>query len=508
MMREETEVAERVGPMVRAQFGERLGLARGLKSEALDHWVRRLGLWSKKITLFQQFVIYASVILGLTMIPVGTWMSARIGDGVLRSNAGAAALYMASFVEPHIQSIDDGRPLSSDDLVNLNKITDAFAPRHHIISIKIWRPDGTIVFSSQKDLIGRKFSNPAIRPSLKGEIKAGTATLEEDDNDFERTLAVPLYEIFAPLYEIGTGKIIAVAEFYESADDLVDEEASTVRASWLIVGGSSLIMLIALFAIVYRGSAQIEHQKSLLRKKLHEQARLQRAHSRLEKKMRDALTESARIDDLIQRRLGAELHDGPAQLVALVLLRLDEIRNGSQGTSASAAIVDDLRHVASEALKDIRSISNGLFFPGVDETNNLVQVLEKVINAHGRRTNSVVALSVSDVPEHLPIDIIRCVGRVVQEALNNSFKHAGAANQAVSVVVADHTLILSIRDSGPGMGDSNSSSTEKLGLRSMKYRVEAVGGVFELKSQRGNGTEVQCKIPVADRKFDWPEQND
>jgi signal transduction histidine kinase len=505
MMREVTEVVESVGPMVRASFGERLGLARGRKSEVLDHWVPRLGLWSKKITLFQQFAIYASVILGLTMIPVGTWMSARIGDGVLRSAAGAAALYMASFVEPHIQSIDDGRPLSSNDLVNLDKISDAFALRHHVLSIKIWRPDGTIIFSSRKDVIGRKFSNLAIQPSLKGEIKAGMAPLDDDDNDFERMLAVPLYEIFAPLYEIGTGKIIAVAEFYESVDDLVNEEATTVRTSWLIVGGSSLIILTALFVIVYRGSAQIEQQKSLLRRKLREQTRLQRAHSRLEKKMRDALTESARIDDLIQRRLGVELHDGPAQLVALVLLRLDEIRNASAGTSASAAIVDDLRRVASEALKDIRSISNGLFLPSVDDTDDLVEVIGKVVDAHERRTNSVVALSVSDVPKQLPIDTIRCVGRVVQEALNNSFKHAGAADQAVSIIVADHTLILSIRDCGSGIADTNSHFTEKLGLRSMKYRVEAVGGVFELKSQRGKGTEVRCKIPLVDRKFNWPD---
>jgi signal transduction histidine kinase len=500
MIREETKVTERVAQWS-AQISAKDLAWRGLKSAVLDLWARRFWLWPKKITLFQQFVIYASVILGLTMIPVGTWMSARIEDGIFRSSAGAAALYMASFVEPHIQSINGGGPLSSDDLANLDKITDVFAQRHHVMSIKIWRPDGTIMFSSQKDLIGRKFSNVEFQPSLKGEIKAGMAILDEDDGHFERTLAVPLYEIFAPLYQIGTGKIIAVAEFYENADDVVDERASTVRTSWLIVGGSSLVMLVALFTIVYRGSAQIEQQRSLLKRKLREQASLRRTNSQLEKKMRDALTESARIDDLIQRRLGVELHDGPAQLVALVLLRLDETRNASKGTSASGAIVDDLRRVASEALKDIRSIANGLFLPSVDDTNNPVEVVETVINAHERRTNSVVALSVSDVPEHLPIDIIRCVGRVVQEALNNSFKHAGAAGQAVSIVVRDNALVLSIRDSGPGIGDSNSAPAEKLGLKSIKYRVEAVGGVLELKSQPGRGTEVRCKIPLANWRY-------
>jgi signal transduction histidine kinase len=184
--------------------------------------------------------------------------------------------------------------------------------------------------------------------------------------------------------------------------------------------------------------------------------------------MRDALRESARIDDLVQRRLGAELHDGPAQLVALVLLRLDEIGTASEATSASTAVVNELRRVASDALKDIRSISHGLFLPGVDDTDSLVEVLETVISAHRRRTNSVITWSVSDIPEHLPIDIIRCVGRAVQEALNNSFKHAGGAGQTVSVVVEAQTLILSIRDCGPGIGEADFPATDKLGLKSMK----------------------------------------
>jgi len=46
---------------------------------------------------------------------------------------------MASFVEPHIQSIDDGGLLSSDDLVNLDKISGDFALRRHLMSIKVWR---------------------------------------------------------------------------------------------------------------------------------------------------------------------------------------------------------------------------------------------------------------------------------------------------------------------------------------------------------------------------------
>jgi signal transduction histidine kinase len=492
MSREWSEVAERFGLLGRADSNERPGRGHGLKSKVLDFRHPKIRLWSRKITLLQQFFVYLFMVLGLTMVAVGTWMSARIEDGVLRSNAGAAALYMASFVEPHVQSIGDEGTLSVDDLANLGRIRNDFALRRQVESIKVWRPDGTILFSNQKELIGRKFSSAAIEPSLDGEIRVARAKLDEDDNDFERGLTKTLYEIFAPLYKNETGKIIAVAEFYQSADAL-SYDVTTVRNSWLIVGGSSLAMFIALFAFVYRGNVRIEQQRVLLKSRLREQARLRSDNSQLEKRMREALKESARIDDLNQRRLGAELHDGPAQLIALILLRLEEIESEAGGMSPFA---DALREVAAEALKEIRAISSDLFLPGADDAHSMTEVLRSVVGNHERRTNSIVTWRVANLPERVSTEVTRCVARVVQEALNNCFKHAAAADQTVSVTGADRALTISIWDSGPGITDTSPPGTEKLGLKGMRYRVEAVGGIFEIRSQRGNGTEIWCNIPV------------
>ena len=492
MGRERSEVAARFGLLGRAGFNERPGFGHGLKSNLLDFRHPAIRLWSRRITLLQKFSVYLFMVLGLTMVAVGTWMSARIEDGILRSNAGAAALYMGSFVEPHVQSIDDGAMLSADDLANLTRISNDFALRRHVESIKVWRPDGTILFSKQEALIGRKFNPAGIQPSLNGEIRVTRAKLDDEDNEFERTLTMPLYEIIAPLYKDGTGKIIAVAEFYQSVDSPA-YDVTTVRNSWLIVGGSSLAMFIALFAIVYRGNVRIEQQRALLKSRIREQARLRSENSQLEKRIREALTESARIDDLNQRRLGAELHDGPAQLIALILLRLEEIESRAGETSA---VVDALREVASEALKELRAISSDLFFPGADDALSMTDVLRNVIENHERRTNSIVKWRVSNLPGHVSAEVTRCVTRVVQEALNNCFKHAAAADQTVSVTGADRALIITIRDSGPGIADTSPSGREKLGLKGMKYRVEAVGGVFEMRSPRGTGTEIWCKIPV------------
>jgi len=450
------------------------------------------------MTLFQQFTLAASFVLCFTMIAVGAWMSSRIADGVLRAGAGAATLYMANVIEPHIQSLADGGRLTAAELESLVKVSNDLAARRQVASIKIWRHDGTIIFSTQSQLIGQRFSNSAIEPALRGEIRAAMADLDDDDSEFERNLSIPLYEVVAPLYRSGTGEIIAVGEFYGNASDLVAEMAAATRNSWLVVAISALGMLGGLFLIVFRGSVTIERQKELLKERLREQTNLRVAHSALEERMRDAMGKTARIDEQAQRRLGAELHDGPVQLVSFVLLRIDEMRDALLSANAPVETVDVIRNSAWQALKDIRSIAGGLLLPELDDGTNPLEVIRKIVAAHQGRTNSTVVLEVRDAPDRLPPELMRCIGRVTQEALTNAAKHAGTVDQVVSLSSKDGFIRLSVRDGGSGLDPLKSIpelGNGGLGLVGMRYRVEAVGGRFEVRSDPGLGTEVIATIP-------------
>jgi signal transduction histidine kinase len=487
--------------MVHATFTERPKFLDGLKSESLARWVPAIGRRVEKITLLQQFVVYTWIVLGVTVIGVGTWMSARIDDAMIGSNAGGAALYLAGYIEPYVQSVGPDGNLSPEDRGHLAAARDKLARRRHIESLKIWRADGTMLFGNREELIGRKFPDAAIRPSVNGDIRVALANFDDEDSEFERTLHKPLYEVFAPLYRNGTGEIIAVAEFYEAANEL--EETSAIRNRWLFAGSSALGMFGVLLAMVGRGSARIERQKSLLKSKLREESRLRRTNGQLNKRIREALTETARIDDLAQRRLGAELHDGPAQSLAFVLLRLDEIEACS-AAHPSRAIIDEVRRATAEALTEIRAISNDLFFPA-DDTNDLISVLRAVIGSHEQRARRKVRFEAQDVPNELPPEVVRCVARVVQEALNNSAKHAGAAHREVFARVENDCLVVSIVDDGPGI-ERATFSAEKLGMKGMRYRVEAVDGVFELASNNARGLKVCCRIPIVRETQDRPSR--
>jgi signal transduction histidine kinase len=456
--------------------------------------------WWLRRSLFEQFAMTSSVVLTLSVVAVGGWVGARISDGVLRGTSGAAALYLTNFVEPHIQSIDTEGSPTPEEASRLDAVSELLKSRRHVVSIKIWRPDGTIVYSTQKSLVGKQFPTTEILPSLDGKIRAGMADFDDDDSEFERSLSIPLYEIFLPLYKSETEKIIAVAEIYEDARALLRDQASAVGGAWLVVGSAGLCTLLILFAIVYRGSLTIRRQRAAIKRRFREQLRLHRHNDELQLKVQEALRRSTEIGDLVQTRIGVDLHDGPAQLMSHVLLRLDEVEGQLQDKPSSArALVEQLRCDTKEALKELRAISAGLFLPDIGDTGAAEKIVQSIVFAHESRTNCKVAYRTNNAPKGLSQNIVRCIARVVQEALNNSYKHSSAMEQSVLLFEDHGVLHLSIGDTGRGMpGDklANRSPLSGLGIPGMASRVEALGGSFAIRSVPGMGTEVVCGIPI------------
>ncbi|MGY4348973.1 signal transduction histidine kinase [Bradyrhizobium sp. GM7.3] len=453
--------------------------------------------WWMRRSLFEQFALLSSLVLSLSVAAVGGWVGNRIADGVLRATSGAAALYMTNFVEPYVQSMDGGGTLSAEDHRGLDAVAELLKSRRHVASVKIWARDGTIAYSTQKRLIGKRFPTTDIAPSLRGEIRAGMADLADDDSEFERSLSMPLYEIFLPLYKNETEKIIAVAEIYEDAGALLRDQASAVRGAWLVVGSAGLVTLLALFIVVHRASTTIKRQRSAIKQRFREKVLLHRKNDVLKSETEDALRTAARIDDLVHTRLGAELHDGPAQLISFALLRLEALEQELDGrTSKARALLTEFRSALQDALKELRAIAADLLLPDLGDSGDLTRMLRKIIRAHEGRAACIVDFEMTGVPEKLPRDAVRCLVRVTQEALNNAFKHSGSDRQTVMVNYFAGTLQLSVSDRGCGFSGTTAKSRSGLGLIGMASRVRALGGTFSVISRLGQGTEILCELPI------------
>ena len=142
-------------------------------------------------------------------------------------------------------------------------------------------------------------------------------------------------------------------------------------------------------------------------------------------------------------------------------------------------------------MSEIRSICNGLVLPQI-ESLDLPEILARAVRAHEQRTNLKVALSMEGSPYPLQTSEKICVYRVVQEALNNGYRHAGGSRQSVMQTFSDGRVIVDVSDAGPGFDPAAVSATS-LGLAGLRERVESIGGRFQVESS-AKGTVVRVAL--------------
>ena len=231
------------------------------------------------------------------------------------------------------------------------------------MSIKIWDKEGVVTYSTQKQLIGQKFTpSMHLKQAWNGDVSAEFDSLHDEEDALERASGLKLLEMYMPVRDKSNGEITAVAEFYILEEALNSHLAMAHQRSWLVVGLVYLTMMAALYVIVRNGNRTIETQRRSLETRLHQNERLwlqvQRAYRRAEN-----------LKERFLRKVGADLHDGPAQLIGLALLRLDSLRPSSDPSSSSnmtkEATFDTVQDTLKEALEEIRKQSRRAGAAGV-----------------------------------------------------------------------------------------------------------------------------------------------
>jgi signal transduction histidine kinase len=131
----------------------------------------------------------------------------------------------------------------------------------------------------------------------------------------------------------------------------------------------------------------------------------------------------------------------------------------------------------------------------------LPATLKRAVRAHEQRTGTTVAMDLAELPYEMPLAAKITIYRVVQEALNNAFRHAGGAGQKVSAWRLNNDVVVEIMDRGPGFDTDAASDLmpepgSHIGILGMRERIESLGGEFSLESKPGEGTVVRARISV------------
>lgn len=456
----------------------------------------------RQLNLTSQFAIVAAIVIGIAMAVLGTWVAGQIETSVIRHTAVAAALYMDRFVEPHVQELATGNTLSSKSQAALRDLRTNERIGKELVDIKVWRTDGTVVYSSQEQLIGQRFPLEGnLRMALQGIVGAEFDELEAEENVLERRMSRHMLEIYAPIRETGSGRVIAVAEFYQLSDQLANELMWARGESALVVGALSLFMLVALSGIVRRGSRTITTQQKTLSERVSELSRLLTQNDELRQRVADANRRSAEHSEQFLRRVSAELHDGPVQLIGLVLLRLDGLcpRSKPPEPPLPNKDLEIVRGALKDALTEIRDLSHGLAMPELENVS-YTGALDIAVSNHERRSGTVVETQYSEhLPASIPASIKTAAYRFVQEGLNNAFRHADGLGQRVETHWDGNHLTVEVSDEGVGIQNKPPVSAKNgLGLNGLRDRIEALGGTMAITSAPEAGTCLKAIFPLID----------
>lgn len=465
--------------------------------------IRRLSLRTRfaALPLHHRFALVGSVVSVIGMIAMGELVTASIETGVVRNSAISSAVYMESFIAPLSQELAEAQQFSPGTLDRMRTLLESAPLADRVRSVKIWREGGLIAFASDPALIGQRFTaSEELKAAWDGQLSASFDELDGAESTAERQSGVALFEVYNPIHSIVTGDVIAVAEFYLVATELQADLWAAQAKAWAMVAAVAAATFAALFGIVRAGSRTIDAQTRALAGRLDELARVSAMNSALRQRVQSAAQRVSETNERQMRRISAELHDGPAQALALASLRLDALmRRASVGRDDPEA--QALREVLDGAMRDVRDLSRGLTLPEL-EGLGLSETLERAIGAHERRTGSTVERDVTagPWPEIIaPHPILICVYRFVQQGLMNAFRHAPGATVRVGCHGAAGLLTVFVADDGPGFSadpDAESQDARGLGLSGLRERVESIGGSFQIDTSPGQGVRLSIGLPL------------
>jgi signal transduction histidine kinase len=212
-------------------------------------------------------------------------------------------------------------------------------------------------------------------------------------------------------------------------------------------------------------------------KKLHEQNLLL-----AEEKKKTALYE-----------ISQELHDNIGQILSLVKINL-HTASVLQGDALQQKITTTLGLVA-KAMKDVREISHNLNSENIIEFD-LVKSIEHQLEAITHIGTYTTHLTINGKCYRLKAQTEFIIFRVVQEILNNVIKHAQASNIDITLLYHPKHFLLTVADNGIGI-NSEKILHNGQGVRTMRSRIEVIGGVFGISSQERKGTTITIQIPTA-----------
>jgi signal transduction histidine kinase len=205
---------------------------------------------------------------------------------------------------------------------------------------------------------------------------------------------------------------------------------------------------------------------------------------------RDSLRRLIEGQELERRRLARELHDETGQALTSVLLGLKAV----EGAEDMPAALRDLRELVVGTLQDVRRLAVELRPKALDDFG-LVPAVERLVETFRSSTGIPVELESRLGENRLPSEVETTLYRVIQEALTNIARHAGARRVSVLLVRRDSSAMAVVEDDGHGFGPED-EQRGGIGLAGMRERLALLDGRLLVESDPAAGSTLVAEVPL------------
>jgi signal transduction histidine kinase len=444
---------------------------------------------SRRLSLSARFLIVAAFTVAVASILLGFLITRFLESGILDGVARTASASIEAIIYPSVRDLRFDPDLEPNEVAQLDEI---FALRREadstrLLQFELRRPTGELVYRSDGGLVddtdGQGFLAALADDTLFASIR--DVRLESSGPFPQYRLSV--IRIVTSLSRPGEAAPFGIAIMYFSARALFDIEGRITAYVWGAVAVIGFGVVLALFANVNRTSRLVAKQRSMLARSAADWRKLARENNRLHLASEQLRLNANSANESLLVRVGSDIHDGPVQVLALLVLKLSD-------TGVSSENSDEFTGLAQDAMDELRNISAGLVLPELSSLS-LVETLRHAVSRHERSFGTTVTTMIGPLPEAVSMALRTCAYRVVQEGLNNGYRHGSKGSQRVEATQQDSRLELSISNQNRHAAASAlSSPADQIGLIGMRLRVEALGG--HMSVELGEMTFLRVSIPI------------
>ncbi len=460
----------------------------------------------RRLSLSKQFLIVSFPVILLGSLAIGWWIGNQVKESVVQRMGSVSALFVDSFISPHVQSLATNDELSSEEIAVLNKDIKETILSQKIVSLNIWNKQGRILYSTEPTAIGKK---PVVAEDLAAALAGqifSEISIRTAAEQAEHGQPMPrLIETYVPIHENHSGRIIAAAEFYQLPDEIDKLAGAAQLNSWTWVASIMSSMYLCLSILVRRGSKTIDDQRADLNKKISELTNLNEQNIQLQDRVIKAADRATQVNENFLQRVSTDIHDGPSQDLGFALMQIKNLNdslaeNNASNKSLPSAWLNGLNQTKAaieSAMKDLRALTADIELPDI-ALLSVDAIAERVVRDFNIKTGVVVDLEVPNQHVEASFRDKIAIYRVLQESLANVYRHAPNAACHVILKTRANFLVVEISDKGPGFDPQVAIKKKRLGLIGMRQRIEVLGGSFQLVTTLGAGTTILVTLPIID----------